>query len=56
MKIKVGKFEANVSGGLLLVGALIADNLYANHCKKKAFKTYCDSVVDLEKNKEKGLK
>ncbi|MBR5297225.1 MAG: hypothetical protein IKU29_05075 [Parabacteroides sp.] len=36
MKIKMGNSEVNVSGLLLLAGALILDNVYANHCKKKA--------------------
>lgn len=55
MNIKIGKFEAEVSGMLLFVGALIADNVYANHCKKKAVGKYLDVMKDLEKE-EKGLK
>lgn len=54
MKIKVGKFEANVSGALLFVGAIIADNMYSNHCKKKSLNKYFDVMKDLEKE-EKGL-
>lgn len=57
MNIKIGKFEAEVSGMLLFIGALIADNVYANHCKKKAVDNYMESVVELEKVQEgKGLK
>lgn len=55
MKIKVGKFEADVSGVLLLLCALIADNMYANHCKLKGLGKHFDVVEDLEKE-EKGLK
>lgn len=54
MKIKVGKFEANVSGGLLLLGAIIADNMYSNHCKKKSLKEYFDVMKDLEKGEKKS--
>lgn len=35
MKIKMGKVEADVPALLALFGLLVADNLYANHCKKK---------------------
>lgn len=35
MKIKMGNSEITVSGLLLLAGAIILDNVYANHCKKK---------------------
>lgn len=35
MRIKMGNSEVNVSGLLLLAGAIILDNVYANHCKKK---------------------
>lgn len=36
MNIKIGKFEANVPTALALFGLLVVDNVYANHCKKKA--------------------
>lgn len=36
MNIKLGKFEANVPTALALFGLLVVDNVYANHCKKKA--------------------
>ena len=35
MRIKMGKVEANFPAFLALFGLLVADNLYANHCKKK---------------------
>ena len=35
MNIKVGKFEANVPAWAFLLAALVADNMYANHCKTK---------------------
>lgn len=53
MNIKLGKFEANVSGIMLFVVATIADNMYANHCRKKAINKYMESVVELEKVQEK---
>jgi hypothetical protein len=36
MRIKMGKVEADIPALLALFGLLVADNLYANHCKKKA--------------------
>ena len=35
MRIKIGKVEADIPVVLALFGLLVADNLYANHCKKK---------------------
>lgn len=35
MRIKMGKVEADIPTALALFGLLVADNLYANHCKKK---------------------
>ena len=35
MNIKVGKFEANVPAWAFLLAALVADNMYANHCNTK---------------------
>ena len=35
MRIKMGKVEADIPMLLALFGLLVADNLYANHCKKK---------------------
>lgn len=38
MKIKIGKFEADVPLFGVVVAAIIADNMYANHCKKNLAK------------------
>jgi hypothetical protein len=35
MIIKLGKFETQFHGGLLALGLIVADSMYANHCKKK---------------------
>ena len=35
MNIKVGKFEANAPAWAFLLAALVADNMYANHCNTK---------------------
>ena len=36
MKLKVGSVEVAIPGWALLISLLVADNMYANHCKKKA--------------------
>jgi hypothetical protein len=35
MIIKLGKFEIQFHGGLLVLGLIMADSMYANHCRKK---------------------
>ena len=35
MIIKLGKFETQFHGALLGLGLLVADSMYANHCRKK---------------------
>ena len=38
MLLKLGKAEINIHGGLVFLGLLVADSMYANHCKAKMFK------------------
>lgn len=38
MKIEVGKFKADIPLVVVVVLAMVADNIYINYCKKKAFK------------------
>ena len=38
MNIKTNKGSVNIPGWMILVGILIADNMYANHCKTKLLK------------------
>lgn len=35
MNIKIGKFEANAPAWAFVLAALLADNMYANHCNSK---------------------
>lgn len=35
MLLKVGKAEINIHGGLVFLGLLVADSMYANHCRAK---------------------
>lgn len=44
MRIKIGKVEANVNGLLVLVGLLVADGMYANHCRVKQYGKKLDAV------------
>lgn len=50
MKLKIGKFETEVSGILLFVAAMFADNMYANHCKQKTIEKLSE-VSDPKKDK-----
>lgn len=45
MNIKVGKFEANVPAWAFVLAALLADNMYANHCKNKSFKRAVEACM-----------
>ena len=51
MNIKIGKFEANVPAWAFLLAALVADNMYANHCNNKRVQMYIDAE-DVENNSE----
>ncbi len=52
MRIKVKDNEVNVPTWLALFALLAVDNMYANHCKNKAFKHYAKNVKDLEVKKD----
>ena len=53
MLIKVGNNEVKIPNRALFVGALVADNMYANHCKKKACENFAKAAKDIEPKKEK---
>lgn len=38
MLIKTNKGSVNVPGWAILLGILVADNMYANHCRAKLLK------------------
>ena len=38
MKLKTNKLDVNIPSWLVICIALLADNMYANHCKKTAVK------------------
>ena len=38
MLLKIGKSEIKVDNWLVLVTAIIADNMYVNYCKRKSIK------------------
>lgn len=44
MRIETKNVKANIPTWLILVGVLVLDNVYANHCKKKAVTTYLEST------------
>ena len=44
MKIETKNVKANIPTWLILAGVLVLDNIYANHCKKKAVTTYLEST------------
>lgn len=46
MYIKIGKAEFKFPGWAFIAGLLVADNMYANHCKKKAVVEMCDAAKD----------
>lgn len=52
MKIKVKDNEVNIPAWLAVLAVLVADNMYANRCKNKAFKKYADVLKDLEVKKD----
>lgn len=47
MNIKLGKLEAKIPLSVVIVGGLIVDNIVANLCKKKAYDTYAEKVVEV---------
>lgn len=47
MNIKIGKVEANVNGLLVLVGLLVADGMYANHCRVKQYTKKLDAATKI---------
>lgn len=49
MLLKLGKAEINIHGGLIFFGLLVADSMYANHCKLKAFKHNEKTTVETTK-------
>ena len=52
MLLKVGKTEINIHGGLVFLGLLVADSMYANHCRSKMFKHTVEKAVETEKKVE----
>ena len=43
MNIKIGKFEANFPAWAFVLAALLADNMYANHCNSKKYQACIDA-------------
>lgn len=52
MQIKLGKFSAEIPALLLVIGAVIADNMYVNHCKKKSYEKALDALVQSQNDNE----
>lgn len=52
MLLKLGKAEINIHGGLVFLGLLVADSMYANHCRSKMFKHTVEKAVETEKKAE----
>lgn len=46
MFIKFGKAEFQFSGWLAVLAIIVADNMYANHCKTKKRLARNDNVVE----------
>ena len=55
MKIKLGKFEADIPMTGVIIVALIVDNMYANHCDKKSYgKLVNETFKDHSKKEEES--
>ena len=52
MLLKVGKTEINIHGGLVFLGLLVADSMYANHCRSKMFKHTVEKAVETTEKAE----
>lgn len=52
MLLKVGKTEINIHGGLVFLGLLVADSMYANHCRAKITKHLAEKPVESKKKAE----
>lgn len=52
MNIKIGKWETEVSGLLVLAGLLIADGMYANHCRVKQYTKKIDALTKIHNNSQ----
>lgn len=52
MLLKLGKAEINIHGGLIFFGLLVADSMYANHCKLKQTKYLAKKSEETEKEAE----
>lgn len=52
MLLKLGKAEINIHGGLIFFGLLVADSMYANHCKLKMVKHTTKKSEETEKKAE----
>lgn len=52
MLLKIGKTEINIHGGLVFLGLLVADSMYANHCRSKMFKHAVKKSEETEKKAE----
>ena len=52
MLLKLGKAEINIHGGLVFLGLLVADSMYANHCRSKIIKHAMKKSEETEKEAE----
>ena len=52
MQIKLGKFSAEVPAVLLVIGAIIADNMYVNHCKVKSYEKAVNALVQSQNEED----
>ena len=46
MKLHMKNFAVEVPSWLVLVGLLVADSMWTNHCRKKSFKDYVEAVKE----------
>lgn len=47
MRFKTNEITIEIPAVLVLVGVLAASNMYANHCKKKSYKTMVEGVTKI---------
>lgn len=62
MTIKTNKVAIEIPSILVVLGLLVASNMYANHCRKKMYKDQVNAVTKImepegtEENKEETCK
>lgn len=54
MNLKIKNNELKIPNWLVFMGLLVADSMYANHCRKKAVVKYLDTKCQKSDEKEES--